>query len=157
MRDKKILVVINNSLDLVNVAIKLIDTDKENIRFVALKVLPPYEGDLHLTGIGNIREVIDGGKAEYMQTMKEIALQSGIAMDIRLEYGDSAEEIVAVALEENCALIVLEGHKNRVTQALCGNVVKKIRARVSCPVLEVNRENDTSGAIDSSMQKHNLS
>ncbi|MDF1592661.1 MAG: universal stress protein [Desulfobacterales bacterium] len=134
---KNILVVINNSPDLVTEAIKLTCPDKEKIRLIALKVLPLYEGELHLTGIGNLREVIEGGKDEYMQAVRKIASQSGIAIDIRLEYGEPAEKIVAVALEEDCALIVLEGHKNRVTRLLSGNVVKKIRAGVSCPVFEL--------------------
>jgi hypothetical protein len=56
---RKVLIAMNGSMDVVNEGIKMARDEKTWV--TVLKVIPANEGDLNLTGIKNIEDVLDSG------------------------------------------------------------------------------------------------
>ena len=124
---RKILVAVNGSLDSV----------REGIRLV-LKVLPPYEGDLNLTGVKNIRDVINADGKTLQDSLKKLAEEERTLIKTRLETGKIDQKIVEVAKEERCDLIIMGGQKVGFLKRLLGlNIVEKVISQAPCPVFVV--------------------
>lgn len=65
----------------------------------------------------------------------------GVPMDTRLEVGEAAETILAVARETGCELIVLGTHgRSGVSRLLMGSVAEQVVRSAPCPVLTLRSE-----------------
>ena len=102
---RKILIAVNDSKDALTQGLKLAQDEKCWVTVV--KVIPPNEGDLDLTGIKNISDAFMGGAAKDISKINEIAGKERMMVKTRLEEGNICEKIVEVAEEEKCDLIVM--------------------------------------------------
>jgi nucleotide-binding universal stress UspA family protein len=133
---RKILIAVNSSTQVVRQGLKL--ADDERCWVTVVKVVPPADGDLDLTGIKNIGDVLDGGGGETEAQIKEIAKQEGSLIKTRVEVGEAHRKIVEVAEEERCDLIIMGSHRRSWLHRLLGdNVVEKVLSQAPCPVLVV--------------------
>lgn len=138
---RKILVAVNNSLDGVREGIRL--TGEEKAWLTVLKVFPPYEGELNLTGIKNIREVLVGEQRQAVAAITELARQERTLIKTRIAHGAIADSIVAVAREERCDLIIMGAQRSNFWVRLLGNnVVEKVVGTAPCPVFVVGQEEE---------------
>jgi nucleotide-binding universal stress UspA family protein len=138
---RKILVAVNNSLDGVREGIRL--TGEEKAWLTVLKVFPAYEGELNLTGIKNIREVLVGEQRQTEAAIKELARQERTLIKTRIAHGEIAATIVAVAREERCDLIIMGAQKSNFWVRLFGrNIVEKVVSAAPCPVFVVGHEEE---------------
>jgi len=133
---RKILVAVNGSLDSVREGIRL--AEEEKTWLTVLKVLPPYEGDLNLTGVKNIRDVINADGKTLQDSLKKLAEEERTLIKTRLETGKIDQKIVEVAKEERCDLIIMGGQKVGFLKRLLGlNIVEKVISQAPCPVFVV--------------------
>ena len=126
----------SSSKNALSLASHLAREDKSWIKVVA--VVPAYEGDLELTGVGNIKEAIEGPGKKLLADAMAIAEQEDVHILTDLEQGEPYERIVHVAEEENCDLIVL-GRKGRhpVERELMGAVTARVIGHTGKDVLVV--------------------
>ncbi len=134
---KKVLIAVNGSQEVLKQGIKLARDEKTWITVV--KVVQPFEGDLDLTGIKNLNDVLDDGGASALSDISRIAEVEGALVKTRLESGDVPDRIVEVAAEEKCDLIIMGSKKKKGTLSrLFGDhVVEKVIDRAPCPVFVV--------------------
>jgi nucleotide-binding universal stress UspA family protein len=134
---RKVLVAVNGSLDVLKKGIDLAQDEKTWV--TVLKVIPAYDGDLNLTGIKNIGDVLDSGARKALSGMTGMAEAEGALIKTRLEQGDVPQTIVDVAEEERCDLIILGAKKKRgLLERLFGDhVIEKVIQRAHCPVFVV--------------------
>lgn len=134
---RKLLIAVNGSLEVLKQGIKLSDDEKTWI--TVLKVIPPFEGDLNLTGVKNIGDVLDGGGQLMAAEVRGVAESERTPIKTRIEQGEVHRKIVEVAKEERCDLIVLGAKKKRsVLGRLLGDrVIEKVIDRAPCPVFVV--------------------
>jgi nucleotide-binding universal stress UspA family protein len=120
-------------------AIKLAQVEKSWIKVLA--VVPSYEGELDLTGVKNIREVLKGPAAKLLSEAEEIAKAEGATIITGVEQGKAYERIVDVADAENCDLIVM-GRRglHRLERMLMGSVTARVIGHASRDVLVVPRD-----------------
>jgi nucleotide-binding universal stress UspA family protein len=99
----------------------------------------PYDGDLDLTGIKNLNDVLDDGGSQAVREIKKTAEAEGAMVKTRLEAGDVPQRIVEVAEEEKCDLIIMGSKKKKgILSRLFGDhVVEKVIDRAPCPVYVV--------------------
>ena len=102
---RKILIAVNNSKSALTQGLKLAQDEKCWVTVV--KVIPPNEGDLNLTGIKNISDAFMGSAAKDISKINELAEKERMMVKTRLEEGSISEKIVEVAEEEKCDLIVM--------------------------------------------------
>ena len=134
---RKVLIALNGSKEVLEQGIKLAQDEKTWITVV--KVVRPYEGDLNLTGIKNLNDVLDDGAAQAVADIKSIARREGALVKTRLESGDVPDRIVEVAEEEKCDLIIMGSKKKKgiLSRIFGDHVVEKVIDRASCPVFVV--------------------
>jgi nucleotide-binding universal stress UspA family protein len=133
---RKVLVAVNGNKGVFDYGVKLAGDEKTWLTVV--KVIPPYEGDIDLTAIKNIEDVLDSGGRQAIKEIEGIARTAGALVKTRLEEGDVSGRIVEVAQEERCDLIVMGAPKKKWYRKILGdNAVEKVIARASCPVLVV--------------------
>lgn len=134
---RKILIAVNGSLDVLKHGLKLAQDEKTWATVV--KVIPPYEGDLDLTSVKSIEDVLESGVAKVLADIKSTADAEGALVKMRVEEGDISEKIVEVAEEERCDLIVLGANKSKkfLSRLFYGSVVADIIDRAPCPVYVV--------------------
>ncbi len=134
---RKVLIAMNGSKEVLKQGIKLAQDEKTWVTVV--KVVQPYEGDLNLTGIKNLNDVLDDGGAKALAEAKELAEAEGALIKTRLESGDVPDRIVEVAAEENCDLIIMGSKKKKgILSRLFGDhIVEKVIDRAPCPVFVV--------------------
>ncbi len=134
---RKVLIAVNGSMDVVKRGIDLADDEKTWI--TVLKVIPPYEGDLNLTGIKNIGDVLDGGSRLIAAEVASMAEAERAPVKTRIEEGEVHRKIVEVAEEERCDLIVLGAKKQKgvLGRLLGDHVIEKVIDRAPCPVFVV--------------------
>ena len=133
---RKVLIAVNGSHEVHEHGLKLAQDERTWVTVV--KVIPPFEGDLNLTGIKNIEDVLNGEAGKIMAGIKETAKAEGALIKTRLEEGDIPQKIVEVAEEENCDIIIMGAHKQSFIKKLLGlNVVEKVISLATCPVLVV--------------------
>ncbi|MBK5226459.1 MAG: universal stress protein [Thermoleophilia bacterium] len=112
---------------------------EENCWVTVLKVVPPYEGDIDLTGVRNIREVLTSDRAGEWRTWQR-HLREEAAARVRVEQGDLPETINRVAEEEGCDLIIM-GVKKRggwLHRLFEGNLVHRVARGAPCSVMVVD-------------------
>jgi nucleotide-binding universal stress UspA family protein len=133
---RKILIAVNSSKDVLKEGLQLAYDEKCWVTVV--KVIPPYEGDLHLTGIKNIEDALNSGVSGAVFEIKDIAKSEGALIKTRVEEGEVDKKIVEVAEEENCDVIIMGGNKTNWFKRLFGkNVIEKVINHAPCPVLVV--------------------
>ena len=133
---RKILIAVNGSHEVIKQGLKLAQDEKCWVTVV--KVIPPYEGDLDLTGIKNIEDVLNSQGQKAMSDIKDMANTEGALIKARLEEGEVYKKIIEVAEEERCDLIIMGAQKlNVIKKLLGGNIVEKVINNAPCPVLIV--------------------
>ncbi len=126
----------NGSRHVLDYGVKLASDEKTWVTVV--KVIPPYDGDLHLTGIKNIGDALDSGGRRAIAEIKAAADAHGTLIKTRLEKGDVPGKIVELAEEERCDLIIMGAPKKNWFSKLWGdNAVEKVINASVCPVLVV--------------------
>jgi len=133
---RKILIAVNGSKDALAQGLKLAQDEKCWVTVV--RVIPPNEGDLDLTGIKNINEAFMGGASKEISGIKEIADKERMMVKTRLEEGKVCEKIVEVAEEEKCDLIVMGSERKSWLSRIFGEkIIEKVIDMAPCPVLVV--------------------
>jgi nucleotide-binding universal stress UspA family protein len=134
---RKVLIAMNGSVDVVNEGIKMAQDEKTWV--TVLKVIPENEGDLNLTGIKNLEDVLDSGARTALAGARSAADAAGAMIRTRLEEGAPAETIVAVAAEERCDVIILGAKKQTgwLGRLFGDHVIENVIRTASCPVFVV--------------------
>ncbi len=134
---RKVLIALNGSKEVLEQGIRLAQDEKTWITVV--KVVRSFDGDLNLTGIKNLNDVLDDGGAAAVREINKTAEAEGALVKTRLEQGDVPQRIVEVAEEEKCDLIIMGSKKKKgILSRLFGDhVVEKVIDRASCPVFVV--------------------
>ena len=134
---RKVLIALNGSRAVLEQGIRLAQNEKTWITVV--KVVQPFDGDLNLTGIKNLNDVLDDGGAAAVKEINKTAEAEGALVKTRLEQGDVPQRIVEVAEEEKCDLIIMGSKKKKgILSRLFGDhVVEKVIDRAPCPVFVV--------------------
>lgn len=134
---RKVLIAVNGSLDVLKNGIRLAQDEKTWV--TVLKVIPPYDGDLNLTGIKDIGDVLNSGTGSALAGIAAAAQEAGALIKTRLEEGDVPQKIVDVAAEERCDLIILGAKRSKglLSRFFGDHVVEKVIARAPCPVFVV--------------------
>ncbi len=134
---RKILVAYDGSpsaRNALSLASQLAREDKSWIKVLA--VVPPYQGDLELIGVSDIKEAIAGPGQEMLAEARKLADREGISILTNLEQGEPYEQIVQVAEEENCDLIIMGRRgKNKMERELMGSVTARVIGHTSKDVL----------------------
>ncbi|MEK6699882.1 MAG: universal stress protein [Nitrospirota bacterium] len=134
---RKVLIALNGSKEVLKQGIQLARDEKAWITVV--KVVQPFDGNLDLTGIKNLDDVLDDGAAGSLADVREMAAREGALIKTRLEQGDVPQRIVEVAEEERCDLIIMGSKKKKgILSRLFGDhVVEKVIQQAPCPVFVV--------------------
>lgn len=134
---RKVLIAVNGSKEVLKQGITLAKDEKTWITVV--KVVQPYDGDLNLTGIKNIEDVLDDGGAKAAAEIAQVAETEGALVKTRLETGDVPQKIVEVAEEEKCDLIIMGSKKKKglMSRLFGDHVVEKVINSAPCPVYVV--------------------
>ena len=136
---RKILVAYDGSPSAQNalsLASQLAREDKSWIKVLA--VVPPYQGDLELIGVSGIKEAITGPGQELLAEARQLADREGVHILTNLEQGEPYEQIVHVAEEENCDLIVMGRRgKGKMERALIGSVTARVIGHTGKDVLVI--------------------
>lgn len=134
---RKVLIAVNGSLDVVTKGLKLAQDEKTWVTVV--KVIPSYDGDLNLTGIKNIEDVLDSGVRQVAAAVRTTAEEEGALIKTRIEEGDIPSAIVEVAREERCDVIVLGAQKRKtfLERIFGDHVIEKVISSAPCPVFVV--------------------
>jgi nucleotide-binding universal stress UspA family protein len=133
---RKILIAMNGSREVLREGLKL--AGDERCWVTVVKVIPPYDGDLDLTSIKNIGDVLNSNMRRDAAVIKEIAVAERALVKARIEQGEVHEKIVEVAEDENCDLIIMGRNTTNWFRKLFGkNVIEKVISTAPCPVLVV--------------------
>jgi len=134
---RKVLIALNGSKEVLEQGIRLAKDEKTWITVV--KVVQPFDGDLNLTGIKNLNDVLDDGGSAAVREINRTAEAEGALVKTRLEQGDVPQRIIDVAAEERCDLIIMGSKKKKgILSRLFGDhVVEKVIDRAPCPVFVV--------------------
>jgi len=134
---RKVLIAMNGSTDVVHEGIKMAQDEKTWV--TVLKVIPENEGDLDLTGIKNLEDVLDSGARQALADARKAADAAGALIKTRLEEGSPADRIVEVAAEERCDVIILgaKQQKSWLGRLFGDHVIENVIRRAGCPVFVV--------------------
>lgn len=133
---RKVLIAVNGSKNVLKEGLKLAGDEKCWVTVV--KVIPAYEGDLNLTGIKNIEDVLNSESRKEISEINGAAYEEGALIKTRVEAGDVHRKIVEVAEEERCDVIILGAPKQGWLRKFLGdNVVEKVINQAPCPVFVV--------------------
>ncbi len=134
---RKVLIALNGHKEVLTQGVKLAQDEKTWI--TVLKVVRPFDGDLNLTGIKNLDDVLDDGSSQAIAAVNRIAESEGALIKTRLEQGDVPQRIVEVAEEEQCDLIIMGSKKKKgfFSRLFGDHVVEKVIDRAPCPVFVV--------------------
>jgi len=135
---RKILIAVNGSKNVLVEGLKL--ANDEECWVTVVRVIPPNEGDLNLTGIKNIEDVLNSGGRKAISELEETARSEQSLVKTRLEEGDAHKKILEVAEEEQCDVIIVGSQKkkrNWLGKIFGDNTVEKVIQHSPCPVLVV--------------------
>lgn len=139
---RKILVAYDGSASAKNglaIAAGVAREDKSWIKVLA--VVPAYQGDLELIGVSNIKETIEGPGLKLLAEAKQLAEGHGVHVFTNLEQGEPYEQIVQVAADENCDLIIMgRSGLSHLERALMGGVTARVIGHTDRNVLIVSEE-----------------
>ena len=134
---RKVLIALNGSNEVLRKGIQLAQDEKTWVTVV--KVVQPFDGNLDLTGIKNLEDVLDDGGAQALADVRDMAAAEGALIKTRLEQGDVPQTIVEVAEEERCDLIVMGSKRKKgwFSRLFGDHVVEKVIQQARCPVFVV--------------------
>jgi nucleotide-binding universal stress UspA family protein len=134
---RKVLIALNGHKEVLEQGVKLARDEKTWITVV--KVVQPFDGDLNLTGIKNLQDVLEDGSTQAVAEIRKIADAEGALIKTRLEKGDVPQRIVEVAEEERCDLIIMGSKKKKglFSRLFGDHVVEKVIDRAPCPVFVI--------------------
>jgi nucleotide-binding universal stress UspA family protein len=134
---RKVLIALNGSKEVLRTGVQLARDEKTWVTVV--KVVEPFDGNLDLTGIKNLDDVLDDGGSRALADVRDMAAAEGALIKTRLEQGDVPQKIVEVAEEERCDLIIMGAKKKKgLFRRLFGDhVVEKVIRQAPCPVFVV--------------------
>ena len=133
---RKILIAVNGSKQVLVNGLKLAGDEKCWVTVV--KVIPPNEGELNLTGVKNIEDVLSSNGDRAISELEDAARAEGALIKTRLEEGEPYRKIIEVAEEERCDVIVMGAKKHSWLKRLFGdNTVERVISQSPCPVLVV--------------------
>ena len=133
---RKILIAVNGSKEVLRQGLQLAGDEKCWVTVV--KVIPSNEGDLDLTGVKNIGDVLESGVRRELAEIRNVAENEGALVRTRVEEGPVHEKILAVAEEERCDVIILGAQRRSWLRKLFGdNTVGRVIRGAACPVLVV--------------------
>ena len=128
-RIRKLLVAVDGSESSKNALRQAIRfTDKGRCGDVTvLTVLPPYEGELELTGFRNFKESFREPGEKILSEAAKIAKEEGVQVPAILEEGNIHEVVIDVAESRDCGLIVM-GRRGltKVERAFMGSVTARV-------------------------------
>jgi nucleotide-binding universal stress UspA family protein len=127
-RYQKILVAFDGSASGENAlrqALRLACEEKCWVRVVT--VVPPFEGELDLTGVGDVHEAILRPARALLARAEAIARETGGLIKGSLEEGEASQRIAAVAADERCGIVVL-GRRgiSRLERMMIGSVAARV-------------------------------
>ncbi|NJD55170.1 MAG: universal stress protein [Nitrospirae bacterium] len=133
---RKILIAVNGSKEVLRQGIRLAEDERTWITVV--KVIPDNEGELNLTGVRNIGDILDSCSEKERTEINAIASEERLLIRTRIEEGEPYRKIVQVAEEERCDVIIMGAKKRSWMRRLFGdNTVEKVISQAPCPVLVV--------------------
>jgi len=133
---RKILIAVNGSKHVLSDGLKLAEDEKCWVTVV--KVIPANEGELNLTGVKNIEDVLNSNGDRAISELKDMARAEGALIKTRLEEGEPYKKIIEVAEEERCDVIVMGARKHSRLRRLFGdNTLERVISRSPCPVFVV--------------------
>jgi nucleotide-binding universal stress UspA family protein len=133
---RKVLIAVNGEKNVLRRGLELAGDEKCWVTVV--KVIPPHEGDLDLTGVKDIGNVLASGVGGEVAEIRRIAAAEGTLVKTRVEEGGISQKILEVAKEERCDVIILGARKRTWWRKIFGdNVVGSVIRRAPCPVLVV--------------------
>ena len=133
---RKVLIALNGNKNVLDTGFQMAKDEKTWI--IVVKVIPPFEGDLNLTGIKNIEDALDSGVGKVVWQVEANAKAQGALIKTRVQQGSVPDAIVEVADEERCDLIIMGTPKKNWFRKLFGDhVVEKVIDMASCPVYVV--------------------
>jgi nucleotide-binding universal stress UspA family protein len=139
---KKILVAFDGSESSKNAlrqAFKL--ANEEKCWITVTSVVPPYEGDIDLTGVKDIMASLRKPCEDALREAEKIAETERALIKTVCEEGEVYERIVDLADAENCDIIVMGRRgKRRLTDALVGSVTARVIGHTQRDVLVVPRD-----------------
>lgn len=134
---RKILIAVNGSKDVLRQGLKLAEDERTWI--TVIKVIPQSEGELNLSGIKNIGDILDSCSEKERGEINAIAADERVLIKSRIEEGEPHRKIVEAAEEERCDVIVMGTKKRSWTRKIFGdNTVEKVINRAPCPVFIVS-------------------
>jgi nucleotide-binding universal stress UspA family protein len=138
-RYRKILVAVDSSESGTNAlhqAFKLANDEKCWITVTS--VVPPYEGEIELVGVKDIRAALRKPCDEALAEVEKIAKTERMLVKTVCEEGEVHERIVDLADAENCDVIVM-GRRGlrRIERALIGSVTARVIGHTQRDVLVV--------------------
>ena len=103
--------------------------------YVAIPELPASSG----AAIAPVEEVVQQEREKFEQVRPT---DPAVRYEHIFRRGDPADEILAVAQEKNCDLIVIGTHgRTGLKRVLMGSVAEKIVRNAECPVLTIRTRN----------------
>ncbi|MBI5074774.1 MAG: universal stress protein [Nitrospirae bacterium] len=134
---RKVLIAVNGSKEVLARGISL--ACDEQCWITVVKVLPANEGDLNLTGVKNIEDLLDNGSRLETAEIRRVAEREGLLVKTRIEEGNVSQRILEVAAEERCDVIVMGAKKRNWLRRIFGdNTVGKVIHQSPCPVFVVS-------------------
>ncbi len=138
-RYRKILVAVDNSesgRNALHQAFKL--ANEEKCWITVTSVVPPYEGEIELLGVKDIRAALRKPCDEALAEVEKIAKTERMLVKTVCEEGEVHERIVDLADAENCDVIVM-GRRGRhsIERALIGSVTARVIGHTQRDVLVV--------------------
>ena len=136
---RKILVAVDSSDSSKNAlhqAFKL--ANEEKCWITVTSVVPPYEGEIELLGVRDIRAALRKPCEDALAEVEKIAKTERMLVKTVCEEGDVHERIVDLAEAENCDVIVM-GRRGirRIGRALIGSVTARVIGHTQRDVLVV--------------------
>ncbi|MHB0867255.1 MAG: universal stress protein [Thermoleophilia bacterium] len=113
--------------------------EEQNCWVTVLKVVPPYEGDIELTGVRDIHQALTSDRAGEWRVWQR-RLRQEAAARVRVEQGELSETINRVAREEGCDLIIMGVKKKAgwLRRLLGDGLVYKVARSAPCSVMVVD-------------------
>ncbi|HMK60086.1 MAG TPA: universal stress protein [Dissulfurispiraceae bacterium] len=133
---RKVLIALNGNSQVLDAGIQMARDEKTWV--IVVKVIPPFEGDLNLTGIKNIEDVLDSGVGRVVSQVDADAKALGALIKTKVRQGNVPDAIVEVADEERCDLIIMGAPKKHWLRRFFGDhAVEKVIDMAPCPVYVV--------------------
>ncbi len=136
-RYKKILVAVDGSPSAENAlrqSFRLAEGEKSFIRVVT--AVPPFEGDLDLTGVPDVREALRRPGRAILERAGAVAAEAGAGISADLLEGDPWRAVIDAADCRNCGVIVMgRSGSSGLRRALIGSVTARVIGHSACDVL----------------------